>query len=147
MKMAIGTPRYDKQGKYVTMEPGSEKAGNTLLIVDADNVQFTVIKSWNKMTWDKKNQHLKGIADLELLDRLNSLVRLPPAAEDRRNRLRAVQDAVDRERVKKEPAPFYKYPVKMPLYAHQARACNMTLLTFGWITPEEAKQYESGQTI
>ena len=90
MKMAIGTPRYDKQGKYVTMEPGSEKTGNTILIVGADNVQFTVIKSWNKMTWDKKNQHLKGIADLELLERLSSLVRLPSAVEDRRNRLRAV---------------------------------------------------------
>ena len=25
--------------------------GNTLRIKDADNVQFTVIKSWNKMRW------------------------------------------------------------------------------------------------
>ena len=117
------------------------------MIVEADNVQFTVIKSWNMMKWDKKNQHLKGIADLELLDRLNSLVRLPPAVEERRNRLRAVQDAVDRERVKKEPKPFYKYPVKLPLYAHQVRAADMCLLTFGWIAPEEAEQYELGQTI
>ena len=136
MKMAIGTPRYDKQGKYVTMEPGSEKTGNTILIVGADNVQFTVIKSWNKMTWDKKNQHLKGIADLELLERLSSLVRLPSAVEDRRNRLRAVQDAVDRERVNQEPIPFYKYPVKLPLYAHQVKAANMALITFGWVPPE-----------
>ena len=26
--------------------------GNTLLIKEADNAQFAVIKSWNKMRWD-----------------------------------------------------------------------------------------------
>ena len=34
--------------------------GNTLRIKDADNVQFTVIKSWNKMRWVKKLQELQG---------------------------------------------------------------------------------------
>ena len=38
--------------------------GNTLRIKDADNVQFTVIKSWNKMRWVKKLQELQGTADL-----------------------------------------------------------------------------------
>lgn len=28
--------------------------GKTLLIKEADNVQFSIIKSWNKMKWDKK---------------------------------------------------------------------------------------------
>ena len=112
--------------------------GNTLLIKDADNVQFTVIKSWNKMKWDKKTQTLRGTADLELLDRLSSIVRLPPAIEDRRSRLQAVQTAVDRERINQAPKPFYQYPVKMPLYAHQTRGANMALLTFGWVQPEVA---------
>lgn len=111
--------------------------GGTLIIKDADNVQFTVIKSWNKMKWDKKTQTLRGAADLELLDKLSSIVRLPPAAESRRQRLRAVQDAVDRERINPEPVPFFKYPVKMPLYAHQTRGANMCLLTFGWAQPGE----------
>lgn len=44
--------------------------GTTLLIKDADNVQFTVIKSWNKMKWDRKAQLLRGTADIELLDKL-----------------------------------------------------------------------------
>jgi len=110
--------------------------GGTLLIKDADNVQFTVIKSWNKMKWDKKSQVLRGTADLELLDKLSSIVRLPPAIEDRRTRLHAVQDAVDRERINPEPQPFYKYPVKLPLYAHQTRGANMALLTFGWVGTE-----------
>ena len=109
----------------------------TLFIKEADNVQFTVIKSWNKMKWDKKTQTLRGTADLELLDKLSGIVRLPPAAESRRQRLRAVQDAVDRERINPEPVPFFKYPVKMPLYAHQVRGANMAMLTFGWAQPGE----------
>ena len=136
MKIAIGTPKYDARGKYVAMEPGSEKTGNTLLIADADNVQFAVIKSWKKMIWDKTNRHLKGTADLELLDKLASIVRLPPAVEDRRRCLRAIQEAVDQERMNQEPKPFYSYPVKLPLYTHQVRGANMCLLTFGWIAPE-----------
>ncbi len=116
--------------------------GNALIIVEADNVQFTVIKSWGKMKWDKKTQRLTGIADLELLDKLSAIVKLPPKVEAYRQRLQAVADAVDRERMNENPVPFYKYPVKLPLYAHQVRAADMCLLTFGWITPEEAKRYE-----
>lgn len=114
--------------------------GNTLLIRDADNVQFAVIKSWNKMKWDKTSQVFRGTADLELLERLSSIVRLPPAVEDRRKRLHAIQDAVDRERVNQAPEPFYPFPVKMPLYAHQTRGANMCLLTFGWAQPKTAEE-------
>lgn len=113
--------------------------GNTLRIKDADNVQFTVIKSWNKMRWVRSAQELQGTADLELLDRLAGLVRLPAAIEQRRTTLRTVQDAVDRERVNQTPTPFYKYPVKMPLYTHQVRGANMALLTFGWVPPESGE--------
>ena len=108
----------------------------TLFIKEADNVQFTIIKSWNKMKWSKASQTLAGTADLELLDKLSSIVRLPPAIEARRNELRKIAVAVDRERMNEEPAPFYPCPVKMPLYRHQTRAANMALLTFGWIAPE-----------
>ena len=73
------------------------------------------------------------ILQRELLDKLASIVRLPPAIEDRRSRLHALQDAVDAERVNQEPTPFFKYPVKLPLYAHQMRGANMALLTFGWV--------------
>ena len=107
--------------------------GSTLILIEVDNVQFAIIKSWNKMKWDKKSLSLHGIADIELLDKLASIVRLPPAIEDRRSRLHALQDAVDAERVNQEPIPFFKYPVKLPLYAHQMRGANMALLTFGWV--------------
>ena len=110
--------------------------GTTLLIREADSVQFNVIKSWNKMKWDKATKTLVGVADLELLDKLSDIVRLPPTIEDYRTSLQAIRDAVDRERVNPEPRPFYRYPVKMPLYQHQTRGANMALLTFGWIAPE-----------
>ena len=109
--------------------------GNLLKIIEADNVQFTIIKSWNKMKWNKRLQQLEGTADLELLDKLASIVRLPPAIEARRQDMRRVQDAVDRERVNPEPVPLYDYPVKMPLYRHQIRGANMALLTFGLVEP------------
>lgn len=109
--------------------------GNTLKIIEADNVQFTVIKSWNKMRWSKNDQMLIGTADLELLDKLANIVRLPPAIEAHRVELHRVQDAVDRERVNPEPVPMYNYPVKLPLYRHQVRAANMCLMTFGLIGP------------
>lgn len=83
--------------------------GTILRIKDADNVQFTVIKSWNKMRWVKKLQELQGTADLELLDRFAGLVRLPPDIDRRRQELKAVQDAVDRQRVADHPDPLFKY--------------------------------------
>lgn len=110
--------------------------GATLILIEVDTAQFTIIKSWNKMRWDKTTKQLRGTADLELLDKLSGLVRLAPSVEARRQELRRVLDAVDQERVNPEPKPFYKYPVKLPLYAHQVRGANMALLEFGWVPPE-----------
>lgn len=111
--------------------------GNALRIIEADNVQFTIIKSWNKMKWNKNLQQLEGTADLELLDKLAGIVRLPPAIEAYRAELHQVQDAVDRERVNPAPEPMYKYPVKLPLYQHQIRGANMAMMTFGFIQPNK----------
>lgn len=113
--------------------------GNTLKIIEADNVQFTVIKSWNKMKWNKKLKQLEGIADLELLDKLASIVRLPPAIEAHRAELHRVQDAVDRERINPDPEPLVKPPVKLSMYKHQVRGFNMCLLTFGLVEPPEVR--------
>ena len=41
-----------------------------LLIREADNVQFTIIKSWGKMKWNRSTQTLSGPADIELMNRL-----------------------------------------------------------------------------
>lgn len=111
-----------------------------ILIKEADNMQFTIIKSWNKMKWSKAEQMLHGPADAELLNRLAGLVRLPANIEAERQRLNSIQDAVDAERMKEEPVALYKPPVKMQLFKHQVRALNMCLLTFGLIDPPKEKE-------
>ena len=108
-----------------------------ILIKDADNMQFTIIKSWNKMKWNKAEQMLYGPADGELLNKLAGLVRLPETIEAERQKLNSISDAVDRERMKEEPVPLYKYPVKANLFKHQIRAANMALITFGLIEPQK----------
>lgn len=110
---------------------------NVLKLIEVDNVHFTVIKSWNKMKWNRSLKQLEGIADMELLDKLAGLFRLPAHIEEYRQRLHTVQDAVDRERMNPAPVPMFNYPVKLPLYQHQVRGANMALLTFGFIEPKE----------
>lgn len=118
-------------------------AGDTLYIIEASGDEYNAIMGWGRKMARSKidRQRLEGFADLELLDNLHELLRkggrrLPPAVEKRRLELRRRQDAVDRERVNQKPEPLFKYPVKMPLYAHQTRGANMALLTFGWVDPE-----------
>lgn len=116
-----------------------------ILIKEADENQFLIIKSWGKMKWSKAQQMLYGPADIELLNKLSGIVRLPGPIEDRRQRLNEVAAAIDRERLKKEPEPLYKYPVKFPLFKHQTRAANMALITFG-LVPPPGKEAEHGST-
>lgn len=130
MKMALRKLEFSN-GKISKMESGDDY----LVLVDADSVQFSTIKSWGLMKWDKGKQALYGPITIELLDKLASIVRLPPAPAQRRQSLHAVQDAVDRERTNDTPVPLANYPVKMPLYSHQTRGANMALLTFGWVRP------------
>jgi len=118
--------------------------GGQIMIKDADNMQFTIIKSWNKMKWSKTEQMLYGPADAELLNRLAGLVRLPELIEKERQRLNEIADAVDRERMKEEPEPLYKYPVKYPLFKHQTRGANMALITFGLIDPPGKEDADAG---
>lgn len=116
-----------------------------ILIKDADNMQFTIIKSWNKMKWVKSEQMLQGPADGELLNRLAGLVRLPAGIEAERQRLNSITEAVDRERMKEDPVPLYKYPVKYPLFKHQTRGANMCLMTFGLIDPTGQQKNIKGE--
>ena len=106
-----------------------------ILIKDADNIQFTIIKSWNKMRWSKAEQILRGPADGELLNKLAEMVRLPITLEVERQRLNRIVKAVDKERMTEEPVPLYKPPVKLDMFKHQVRAYNMALLTFGLVNP------------
>ena len=114
-------------------------------IIEADAVQKTIIKSWNQMRWIRGQQMYEGIASAELLNKLATLVHLPPSIEAERVRMNTVQEAVDRERVKKNPKPMVRYPVTKNLYEHQVRAANMALMTFGILDPKEEGGSQDGK--
>lgn len=108
-----------------------------ILIREADNVQFTIIKSWGKMKWSRQKQELSGPADIDLLNKLAGIVKLPPSIEAERIRLNKVMEAVDRERMNPNPVPMIKPPVKPKLFTHQVRGYNMALMVFGLVEPLE----------
>ena len=115
------------------------KDGQVILVeVDSDN--YMQIKGRGLMKWSKAQQALYGPATAELLNFLASLFRLPGPAEELRQKLNRVENAVDDQRMDPEPVPLYKFPVKLPLYRHQIRGANMALMAFGLVEPQEEKE-------
>lgn len=110
-----------------------------VLIKEVDNIQFQIIKSWGKMKWSRQTQTLSGSADIELLNKLASIVNLPPSIEAERQKLNAVMAAVDKERMNEDPKPLIKPPIKVKPFAHQVRGYNMALLTLGLVEPKDSE--------
>ena len=113
-----------------------------IMLIEVDNTQMAIIKSWNSMKLDRRKNMMVGDVSKELRDKLSKIVRHPPAIEDYRQRLDETQRAVDKMRVEKNPKPLVKYPVQGSLYEHQVRAANMALLTFGIADPKEVLKSE-----
>lgn len=116
-----------------------------ILIKDADSTQGAVIRSWNRMRWNKSLKLFEGDLSGDLLDRLAKLVKLPQAIEEERQAIHRVRRAVDQERARKDPEPLVRYPVTKQLYKHQVRAANMALITFGIIPPEAEEARRDGK--
>lgn len=116
-----------------------------VLIKDADSTQGAVIRSWNRMRWNKSLKLFEGDLSGDLLDRLAKLVKLPQAIEEERQAIHRVQRAVDQERARKDPEPLVRYPVTKQLYKHQVRAANMALITFGIVPPEAEEARRNGK--
>ena len=116
-----------------------------VLIKDADSTQGAVIRSWNRMRWNKSLKLFEGDLSGDLLDRLAKLVKLPQAIEEERQAIHRVRRAVDQERARKDPEPLVRYPVTKQLYKHQVRAANMALITFGIIPPEAEEVGRDGK--
>lgn len=106
-----------------------------LLIKEANNMQFQIIKSWGKMKWSRQTQTLSGSADIELLNKMASIVNLPPSIEAERQKLNAVMAAVDKERMNENPKPLIEPPIKVRPFKHQVRGYNMALMTLGLVEP------------
>ena len=108
-----------------------------VILVEVDTDKYMQIKARNLMKWSKTQQALYGPATAELLNFLASLFRLPGPAEELRQRMNQLEEAVDAQRMEPEPEPLYKFPVKLPLYRHQIRGANMALMVFGLVGPQK----------
>ncbi len=112
-----------------------------IYIINVDPIKESMMKSWSNIKKNRKTKMWVGLISRDLLNRLRRLTPLPRPIEEVRIHLNKVQEAVDRERVtlEAELKPMAQYPVKKKLYAHQTRAANMALLTFGLVEPSEEK--------
>ena len=111
-----------------------------LYIIEASPAQGSSIKAWGLMKWKRKDKMWYGRVSGELLNRLSALLpALPTSIDAERRRLNRIQDAVNTERTLPMDGlkPLVKFPVTKSLYAHQTRAANMALLTFGIVDPKE----------
>lgn len=61
-----------------------------IMLIEVDNTQMAIIKSWNSMKYDRRKNMMIGDCSKELLDKLSKIVRLPPAIESYRQRLDAI---------------------------------------------------------
>lgn len=107
------------------------------IFVKADREEEASIKTWRMMSKDKKNGWWYARTSIQLLEKIYDTWGLIPAAKKEMERLRGIQAAVDRERIRpaEELKPMAEYPVKPKLYAHQVRAANMALMVFGMAKP------------
>lgn len=105
-----------------------------VLVKGANSTQYAAIKSWNMMRWNRSEQMYAGPVTKDLLNRLSDLVgKLPEAAEEERQKLNRLSEAIDKERMEPEPEPFIPPPVKVKPYQHQIRGYNMALLALGLV--------------
>lgn len=92
--------------------------------------EYPIIKGLPSAKYDKKLQAWAVPATADMLDRLQRFVKLPPALEQERQRLKRKQERIDTERLNDTPTPLVDYPVKVKLFQHQVRACNMAMYAF-----------------
>ena len=114
-----------------------------LYIIETSNREDMAFKRWGGLIkWNGRARRWEGKECAELLNKLCDMLKrenkTPPSAIERqRCRLNTLRHLVDEERVK--PAddlkPIADIPVKTKLFAHQMRAFNMCLLTFGMAEP------------
>ena len=89
--------------------------------------EYAIVKGLPNAKYNKKLKAWEVPATLDMLNRLNSIVKLTVNLEQERERLFRKQTAIDAARMEKDPVPIMKYPVKVSLFKHQIRAANMAM--------------------
>ena len=105
---------------------------NGNIYIKTSKEEYPIVKGLPNVKFDKSKLAWVTPATLEMLDRLQRIVKLPETLEAERQRMRTVQNKVDHERLNEHPEPMYNYPVKVKLFTHQIRGANMCMHLFGW---------------
>lgn len=128
------------------MKIAFDEAAGTIALADVGPYYNTLTGATN-LRWVKQRKTLEGPADLETLNRLAQIIRLPEHVEKHRRMLQRIRDTVEAVRDDPQPVAVIPPPVNATLYAHQVRAYDMALLTFGAVTPEQVEEAKRhGQT-
>ena len=110
-----------------------------LMIKEMTSQQWDVVKSWNRMKYNRKEKMMVGYADIELLTLFSKMAPLTPIVQEELKRQLELQNAVDAERLNEEPVPLIRMPIKANPYKHQIRGFNMAMLIFGVVKPKGYK--------
>ena len=105
---------------------------NNLVAGGLTNDQYTVIRTWNLMRWDRTAKAMIGKVSIELLERFKIFGRLPQHLAEMLEDLRQREHLVATAKLEEDPKPLTDFPVKTALFKHQIRGVNCALLTFGW---------------
>lgn len=106
-----------------------------IILAEIEPLRYEQLKRMGIFRWNKTMHTMTGPVSLDALNALHNRFTLPDFVETERERLAGVARQVEQQREAAEPKPLAAYPVKAKLYAHQVRAANMCLLTFGAVPP------------
>lgn len=72
--------------------------------------QYNTIKAWNLMRWIRAEQALRGKASIDLLDKLSTLGKLPPASRPTGNSYTAMPTSSTGSAERRTPCRWYPTP-------------------------------------
>lgn len=121
---------------------GRIQAGRLTILAESAE-ERRAVASWPEMLPAGRMAYA-GTASPALLSHLQSYLgresgkkgKLPAPMEECRKSLIRTEKAVERERAAEHPEAITPPPVKASLFAHQVRAYNMALITFGIVAPD-----------
>lgn len=101
-----------------------------ILLADIEPWRMEPLKKLGMLRWHKSSRTYSAPVNLDLLNALAGVFRLPDFIEEERQRLDCTARRIEGERNAENPVPIVPYPVKAKLFKHQIRAANMAMLQF-----------------
>lgn len=105
--------------------------GNDVILHDV-GWYYDQLKETGRFKWNKRDKAMHGALCLDTMQALASVYKLPPDIAAVRDKLKAHDDLLKKERETEHPVPLVHYPIKnAELMAHQIRGANLAAIQFG----------------